>query len=78
MFLGTAFAFAMATTWAFGKTTWEQTDSTDPRKLLAQEVFTTVKASLPRFARNGSGNHSDEVDSANWIPHRRGEDEAPK
>ena len=78
MFLGTAFAFAMATTWAFGKTTWEQTDSTDPRKLLAQEVFTTVKASLPGFARNGSGNHSDAVDSANWIPHRREEDEAPE
>jgi capsule polysaccharide export protein KpsE/RkpR len=78
MFLGTAFAFAIATTWVFGKTTWEQTDSTDPRKLLAQEVFTTVKASLPRFVRNGSGNHSADGDPANWIPHRREQDEAPK
>jgi capsule polysaccharide export protein KpsE/RkpR len=58
MLLGTALAFAVATTWVFGKTSWEQTDSADPRKAFAQEVFTTLKASLPKFARNGSGNHT--------------------
>jgi uncharacterized protein involved in exopolysaccharide biosynthesis len=78
MFFGTAFALAMATTWVFARTSWEQTDSADPRKALAEEVFTTVKASLPKFARNGSGNHSGELDSAKWIPGRRGEDESSK
>src|SRR5207302_438729 len=53
VFLGTAFAFAVATTWVFGKTAWEQTDSGDSRKVFAFEVFTTIKASLPKFARNG-------------------------
>ncbi len=57
IFLGMTLAFAAATTWVFGKTTWDQTDSNDPRKLLAQEVFTTVKAHLPKFSRNGSVNH---------------------
>jgi capsule polysaccharide export protein KpsE/RkpR len=78
MFLGTALAAAIATTWVFGKTTWEQTDSADPRKAFAQEVFTTVKASLPKFSRNGSGDHSVEGETASWIPRRRNENNAPK
>jgi len=78
MFLGTAFAFAVATTWLFAKRSWEQTDSTDPRKAFAQEVLTTVKASLPRFSQNGSRNRPVEGESVNWIPRRREEDKAPK
>jgi capsule polysaccharide export protein KpsE/RkpR len=58
MFLGTALAFAMATTWIFGKTTWEQTDSSDPRKIFAQEVFQTAKAFKPWVSKNGSRPHS--------------------
>lgn len=77
-FLGTALAGAMATTWVFGKTIWEQTDSADPRKAFAQEVFTTMKASLPKFARNGSGNHLDGRDSEDWTLHQRDVDEAHK
>jgi capsule polysaccharide export protein KpsE/RkpR len=57
MLLGTAFATALATIWVFGKRTWDETDANDPRKVLAQEVFTTVKVRLPQFSRNGSGNH---------------------
>jgi len=56
--LGTAFALAMGTAWIFAKATWQQTDSADPRKAFAQEVFSTVKASLPKFVQNGSGTHS--------------------
>ena len=78
MFLGTVFAVAMAGFWIIGKTSWEQTDSTDPRKVFAQEVLTTVKASLPRLSQNGSRNHPVEGESARWIPRRREEDEAPK
>jgi hypothetical protein len=75
---GTAFAAALATTWVFGKTAWEQTDAADPRKALAQEIFASVRASLPKFSQNGSGNHPVEGKPVNLIPRRREEDEAPK
>ena len=78
MFLGTALAFALATTWIFGKASWEQTDSADPRKIFAQEVLTTVKASIPRFARNGSGNYSAEAQTGKWILPQQEDDEASK
>jgi uncharacterized protein involved in exopolysaccharide biosynthesis len=58
MLLGTAFTIALAIIWLFGKTAWDETDSKDPRKVLAQEVFTAVKAHLPQFSRNGSGNQA--------------------
>jgi uncharacterized protein involved in exopolysaccharide biosynthesis len=58
MSLGTVFVFAVGAVWVFGKTAWDETDSSDPRKALAQEVFTTVKAGIPNFSRNGSGNGS--------------------
>ena len=77
LFLGTALALAMGTTWVFAKAVWEQTDSTDPRKMFAQEVFTTVKARVPRFMQNGSANHSGEK-QGNWIPLHADEDEAQK
>ena len=73
MLLGTAFAFGLATTWVFGRTAWDRTDSNDPKKAFAQEVFVAVKASIPRFAQNGSGDHSGIRKSWNWI--RRGQHE---
>jgi capsule polysaccharide export protein KpsE/RkpR len=78
MLLGTAFAFALATTWVFGKTAWDQTDLIDPRKAFAQEVFSAVKASIPRFAQNGSGDHSGLGKSWNWTRRSRKDDEASK
>jgi len=70
IFLGTAMAFAAATTWVFGKTTWEQTDSNDPRKLFAREVFTTVKATIPHFSQNGSGETAGAGKSRRWFRRR--------
>src|SRR5439155_2382267 len=32
MSLGTAFALAVVSVWVFGKTTWDKTDTKDPRK----------------------------------------------
>jgi capsule polysaccharide export protein KpsE/RkpR len=52
--LGTALAFAGAVTWVFGTTIWHETDSADPRKVFAQEVFSAVSARVPLFSRNGS------------------------
>jgi uncharacterized protein involved in exopolysaccharide biosynthesis len=76
MLLGTAFAFALATTWVFGKTAWDQTDSIDPRKAFAQEVFSAVKASIPQFAQNGSGNHPSVGKSWSWKRQSKKDDEA--
>jgi hypothetical protein len=76
MLLGTALVFGLATAWVFGRTAWDQTDSKDPTKAFAQEVFTTMKASIPKFARNGSGNHSGIGESRNWNRQDRKDDEA--
>jgi capsule polysaccharide export protein KpsE/RkpR len=78
MFLGTAFAVLMASSWIVGKTSWQQTDSADPRKAFAQEVFTTVRASLPKFVQNGSGNRSGEGRPASWSAHRPDDIKTPK
>jgi hypothetical protein len=57
--LGTGLTAVIGVIWVFGKATWLQTDSADPRKAFAQEVFATVRASVPRFAKNGaSGNRT--------------------
>jgi len=58
MLLGTAFSIALAMAWVFGTAAWDATDSKDPRKALAEEVLSTVKARLPQFSRNGSGDHT--------------------
>jgi len=67
-FLGMALAFAAATTWVLGKWAWDETDSNDARKVLAQEIFTTVKARLPQFSRNGSGNPAGSESSSDGSP----------
>jgi capsule polysaccharide export protein KpsE/RkpR len=78
MFLGTVFAFGLATTWVFGKTAWDHTDSNNPKKAFAQEVFTTARASIPKFAQNGSGVHFHIGKSWNWIRRSRKDDDAAK
>jgi uncharacterized protein involved in exopolysaccharide biosynthesis len=77
IFLGMTLAFAAATTWVFGKTTWDQTDSNDPRKLFAQEVFTTVKATIPHFSQNGKGEVAG-AEKSGRLFRRRGQDAAQK
>jgi len=78
MLLGTAFAFGLATTWVFGRTAWDRTDSNDPKKAFAQEVFVAMKASIPRFAQNGSGDHSGVRKSWNWIRRGQGQNKVSK
>jgi len=55
--LGMTLAFAGAATWVFGNTMWHETDSRDPRKVFAQEVFSAVLSRVPLFSRNGSDGH---------------------
>jgi len=59
MLLGTALAFSCGATWVFGSTRWKQTDPADPVKVLAQEVFHTVKTAMPWASRNGHGRHTE-------------------
>lgn len=53
MFLGTFLAAAGSLVFVFGARSWEETDSGDPRKILAQEVVSTLRASGPWASRNG-------------------------
>jgi uncharacterized protein involved in exopolysaccharide biosynthesis len=78
MFWGAAFAFTIATAWVFGKEAWDQTDSSDTRKAFAQEVFSTVRARLPKFAQNGSGDIPARKHRRAGLTNRQGEDEASK
>jgi len=66
--LGTSFALAIGMTLVFGKTAWDATDASDPRKALAREVFAGVKAWVPRFAQNGSGNHASGENLLGEVP----------
>jgi len=77
IFLGMTLSFAAATTWAFGKTTWDHAESNDPRKQFAQEVFTTVKAAIPHFSQNGTGEVAGSKKSHRWV-RRRGQDAEQK
>lgn len=78
MVLGTALAFALTTTWIFGKAAWDQADSDDARKVLVLEVFTTFRASLSKFSRNASGKHFVEERPVSWIPEGGDQDEVPR
>jgi uncharacterized protein involved in exopolysaccharide biosynthesis len=69
MLLGTALAMTATVSWVFGKTAWHETDASDPRKIFAQEVFSTVAARIPVFSQNGSGEHS--VNGWVWGRFRR-------
>ncbi len=57
--IGTLLAIASAVTWVFAREMWRQTDSADPGKVLAQEVFDSVRAAIPWSSRNGTRAHED-------------------
>lgn len=78
MILGTMLCLAGAVSWVFGNELWQGTEASDPRKVLAHEVFTTVKASLPKFVQNGSGKHFDAEKFFSLIRRRRDGGDAPK
>jgi len=53
--VGTLLGLMLATAWTIGRMRWQAVDENDPRKEFATEVFTTVRASLPKLSRNGTG-----------------------
>jgi uncharacterized protein involved in exopolysaccharide biosynthesis len=58
--LGTMLGITLMMTWIVGKAQWERVDASDPRKLFATEVFTTVQARMPKISRNGTGSEANE------------------
>lgn len=67
IFLGTALALSVAGGWVLANQKWEETDAGDPRKVFAQEVFSTVAARMPILAPNGSGEHSTNGSVWGWV-----------
>jgi capsule polysaccharide export protein KpsE/RkpR len=53
--LGAMLAMVGSVAWIFGEQAWNQTEATDPQKVLAQEVIITVQKRLPWASKNGSG-----------------------
>jgi uncharacterized protein involved in exopolysaccharide biosynthesis len=54
VFLSTLLGIVLMTTWIVGRALWEGVDASDPRKVFATEVFTTLRARVPGFSRNGT------------------------
>jgi capsule polysaccharide export protein KpsE/RkpR len=58
MFVGTSLCVIFASLWVFIKARWEEMDSGDSRKDLAQEIFDSVNASMPWSSANSSRFHA--------------------
>ena len=54
--LGGFLVFGAAIAWVTASVTWRASDPQDPRKILAREVVSTLKAKVPWVSRNGHGN----------------------
>jgi uncharacterized protein involved in exopolysaccharide biosynthesis len=75
---GTALALATGSSWVFGKTLWDQTDSSDTRKAFAQEVFASASAQIQWFSRNGTGAPSAEKTAWGEARRRNGQNDSEK
>jgi uncharacterized protein involved in exopolysaccharide biosynthesis len=64
--LGTLLGLAVAMTWVVAKTHWDAVDASNPSKIFATEVLTTMRTNLPRFSRNGTGTDSNGKSRWNW------------
>jgi len=80
MFAGTVCVFACAALWLVARNTWDETSVNDARKVFAREVLTDLKAQLPKFVQNGSGNHADSMKAPlpEWRRGRRDGEETPR
>jgi len=64
--LGTLLGFAAAMMWVIAKARWDAVDTSNPSKVFATEVLTTMRTNLPRFSRNGTGTDSNGSSRWNW------------
>jgi len=74
--LGTVTTLVITAMWILGAELWRGIDPHDPRKVFAQEVFSTVSTRIPSISTSGSGPHP--LNGKRWAWSRRGEgDEKP-
>jgi len=59
VFAGTFLAGTVGIAWVFGSAKWQEIDGQAPGKVLAQEVFHSVRKHVPLLSRNGSSGIAD-------------------
>ena len=74
MFLGTFLIMCASVVYVLGWSQWQQVDSSDPRKLLAQEVAAKVKAHVSWPLRNGRNVDGEEKGILGRLDHRSSAD----
>jgi capsule polysaccharide export protein KpsE/RkpR len=74
MFFGTLLALTVAMGWIFGKEVWQGTDANDPRKIFAQEVFSTISAQISRLPRSTFGRRLVNSKVLTWGRRRKVDD----
>jgi len=55
MILGMMLSFAAGVAVVLGRSGWSEISHDDPGKILAEEIFTTLRSRLPWASRNGHG-----------------------
>ena len=55
MVLGTLFSLTVAVAWIFGNEVWQSIDANEPRKVFAQEIFSTISERISRLSGRSSG-----------------------
>jgi capsule polysaccharide export protein KpsE/RkpR len=73
---GTLLGLAVAMTWVVAKTRWDAVDASNPSKVFATEVLTTIRTNLPGFSRNGTG--TDPNGNSRWAWRKKSLNEQEK
>jgi capsule polysaccharide export protein KpsE/RkpR len=60
--LGTGFVFVLSCVWVLGHARWQEIDAADPKKVLSQQIFQSIRASVNRIARRVSQKSADRED----------------
>ncbi len=80
MYIGTFLVFSLSVVCVLGAERWRTADPDDPRKILAEEVVTTLKARTHWFSRNGAGPSVEETKDSDRLDDLRtpsGDSERP-
>lgn len=78
MFLGTFLALSICVVGVVGANQWKNADPTDPRKILAQEVFGAVKAQVHWLSRNGNRAGAESEKDSDRLDHSEGSTDRPE
>lgn len=60
--LGTGFVFVLSCVWVLGHARWQEIDAADPAKVLSQQIFQNIRASVNRIASRVSQKSPDRED----------------